>query len=192
MPTGHEKGSGGVIYLIGGASCAGKTCLAQRLLEREHIPYLSLDHLKMGLVRGWPDCGFTALSRDDEISGKLWPVVRGIIETNLENGQHLIMEGCYLPQNEVRALTDQYPAEIRALYLVLSEHYLQRHFTGGVLAHRCDLERRITGEERSVAEIVQENQAQRSLCGQFGLPVLEIAEDYERELQAALPGLMRE
>lgn len=40
-----------MIYLISGASHTGKTVLAQQLLERLHVPYLSLDHLKMGLIR---------------------------------------------------------------------------------------------------------------------------------------------
>ena len=39
-----------MIILIGGAGCVGKTKLAQRLLERYKFPYLSLDHLKMGII----------------------------------------------------------------------------------------------------------------------------------------------
>ena len=34
-----------MIILIGGASHTGKTLLAQRLLEKYHYPYLSIDHL---------------------------------------------------------------------------------------------------------------------------------------------------
>ena len=40
-----------MIILITGASHTGKTLLAQRLLERFKFPYLSIDHLKMGLIR---------------------------------------------------------------------------------------------------------------------------------------------
>ena len=40
-----------MIILITGASHTGKTLLAQRLLERYQYPYLSIDHLKMGLIR---------------------------------------------------------------------------------------------------------------------------------------------
>ena len=46
-----ESGGGGMILLIAGASHAGKTLLAQKLLERYGYPYISLDHLKMGLIR---------------------------------------------------------------------------------------------------------------------------------------------
>lgn len=47
-----------MIVLITGASHTGKTVLAQKLLEKYHYPYFSLDHLKMGLIRS----GYTALT----------------------------------------------------------------------------------------------------------------------------------
>ena len=40
-----------MIILITGASRVGKTILAQKMLEKYKYPYLSLDHLKMGLIR---------------------------------------------------------------------------------------------------------------------------------------------
>ena len=40
-----------MIILITGASHSGKTLLAQRMLEKIKYPYLSIDHLKMGLIR---------------------------------------------------------------------------------------------------------------------------------------------
>ena len=40
-----------MIVLITGASHIGKTVLAQKLLEKHKYPYLSIDHLKMGLIR---------------------------------------------------------------------------------------------------------------------------------------------
>ena len=40
-----------MIIIITGASHTGKTLLAQRMLEKYKYPYLSADHLKMGLIR---------------------------------------------------------------------------------------------------------------------------------------------
>jgi adenylate kinase family enzyme len=55
-----------MIILITGASHTGKTLLAQRLLEKFKYPYLSIDHLKMGLIRS----GNTGLTpKDDDIIG---------------------------------------------------------------------------------------------------------------------------
>lgn len=47
-----------MIFLIGGESHTGKTLLAQKLLEKYFYSYLSLDHLKMGLIKGMKDCPF--------------------------------------------------------------------------------------------------------------------------------------
>lgn len=41
-----------MVILIGGESHTGKTLMAQKLLEKYHFPYTSLDHIKMGLIRG--------------------------------------------------------------------------------------------------------------------------------------------
>ena len=63
-----------MIILIAGTSHTGKTLLAQRLLEKYHYPYLSIDHLKMGLIRS----GNTDLPPMDDVklTGYLWPIVR--------------------------------------------------------------------------------------------------------------------
>lgn len=86
-----------MIILITGASHTGKTLLAQRMLEKYKYPYFSIDHLKMGLIRS----GNTSLTPedDDALTEYLWPIVREIIKTAVENRQNLIVEGCYIPAN---------------------------------------------------------------------------------------------
>ena len=84
-----------MIILITGASHTGKTALAQKLLEKYKYPYLSIDHLKMGLIRS----GNTELTPmdDADLVEYLWPIVREMIKTAIENNQNLIVEGCYVP-----------------------------------------------------------------------------------------------
>ena len=84
-----------MVVLIAGASHTGKTALAQKLLERYGYPYLSLDLLKMGLIRS----EYTVLTPmdDDELTEYLWPVAREIVRTAIENRQNLIVEGRYIP-----------------------------------------------------------------------------------------------
>ena len=84
-----------MIILITGASHTGKTLLAQKMLEKYKYPYLSIDHLKMGLIRS----GNTVLTPEDDesLTGYLWPIVREIMKTVIENQQNLIVEGCYIP-----------------------------------------------------------------------------------------------
>ncbi len=173
-----------MIILIGGVNCTGKTALAQRLLERRHIPYLSIDHLKMGLIRGWPDCGFSAEDPDDAIAERLWPVLEGMIRTGIENGQHLIIEGCYLPPERVRPLCDAFPREIVAAYIGFSGDYLRRHFADGLLAHRDRIERRGQAEDRSPEWFQEAHRRLERRCAAYGLPFFRIREDYEGEMHA--------
>lgn len=56
-----------MIILIAGASHTGKTALAQKLLEKYHMPYLSIDHLKMGLIRSG-NTGLTPMDSDDRLT----------------------------------------------------------------------------------------------------------------------------
>ena len=115
-----------MIILIGGASHTGKTLLAQRLLEKYHYPYLSVDHLKMGLIRS----GQTELTPmdDDKLTDYLWPIVREMVKTAMENGQNLIVEGCYIPFDWEKDFTEGYWKEIRCVCLVMSRQYIETHF----------------------------------------------------------------
>lgn len=63
-----------MIILISGSTHTGKTALAQKLIEKYHYPSMSLDHLKMGLIRS----GRTNLTPDDDdkITDLLWPIVK--------------------------------------------------------------------------------------------------------------------
>lgn len=129
-----------MVILIAGGSHTGKTLLAQRLLERHHYPYLSIDHLKMGLIRS----GQTALTPEDdrELTDYLWPIVREMVKTAIENRQNLIVEGCYIPFNWKESFSESYLAEIRYLCLVMSERYIREHF-GEILSHANDIEQRL-------------------------------------------------
>ena len=96
-----------MIILIAGASHTGKTLLAQKLLEKYKYPYLSIDHLKMGLIRS-KNTNLTPLSSTEELTDYLWPIVREIIKTAIENKQNLIIEGCYIPFNWKNDFPDRY------------------------------------------------------------------------------------
>mgnify|MGYP002508361350 CR=1 FL=1 len=85
-----------MIVFVAGASHTGKTALAQKLLEKYKYPYLSMDHLKMGLIRSG-QTSLTPLSDDALLTEYLWPIVREMVKTAIENDQNLIVEGCYVP-----------------------------------------------------------------------------------------------
>lgn len=94
-----EKGKDGaqgktMIILITGISHTEKTLLAQEMLEKCRYLYLSIDHMKMRLIRS----GNTDLTSedDDALTEYLWSIAREIIKTAVENKQNLIVEACYI------------------------------------------------------------------------------------------------
>ena len=132
-----------MIILITGASHTGKTLLAQKLLEKYKYPYLSIDHLKMGLIRSG-NTSLTPLSDDNELTEYLWPIVREIIKTAIENKQNLIVEGCYIPFDYANDFSKEYLDNIKYYCIVMSENYIKNHFDDikkyeNVIEHRlCD------------------------------------------------------
>ena len=106
-----------MIILIGGVSHAGKTLLSQHLLEKYKYPYLSLDHIKMGLLQGFKDCNFTVADTTTHIAKQIWGIVKGIIITAIENRQNLIIEGCYILPHLILSLDYQYLTHIISVYI---------------------------------------------------------------------------
>ena len=107
-----------MVILLSGASHTGKTRLAQQLMEHLHIPYLSIAHLKMGLIRS----GQTTLTppADQQLTDYLWSIVREMVQTVIENHQNLIVEGCYIPFHWKEDFSPQSLRCIRSLFLVMS------------------------------------------------------------------------
>lgn len=114
-----------MVVFIAGASHTGKTCLAQRLLEERGWPYLSIDHLKMGLIRS----GYTDLTveDDDALTALMWPILREMAKTAIENAQNLVIEGCYLPFDWRKDFTEDDLPHIRFLCLAMTENYIRQH-----------------------------------------------------------------
>ena len=131
-----------MIILITGASHTGKTALAQKLLEKHKYPYLSIDHLKMGLIRSG-NTKLTPMSDDTKLTAYLWPIVREMIKTAIENKQNLIVEGCYIPFDWANDFDNEYLKNIKYYCIVMSENYIRNHFAdikkyANVIENRLD------------------------------------------------------
>ena len=164
-----------MIYLIAGTSHTGKTVLAQRLLEENHWPYLSLDHLKMGLIRS----GNTDLTvyDDEKLTDYLWPIAREMAKTAIENHQNLIIEGCYIPHNWSADFEESYLAQIKAVWLIMTENYIRSHF-GDILSHASDVEQRLDDSGLSMEELILDNNRNLELCRKIGCEYILIDGDY--------------
>ena len=164
-----------MIILITGASHTGKTLLAQRILERFRYPYLSIDHLKMGLIRS----GNTRLTPedDDELTAYLWPIVREMIKTAIENRQHLIVEGCYIPFDWRQDFDDSYLPSIRFICLAMTDEYIDAHFDE-ILEHASDIESRLDDSSITKENLIADNRAYIHSCQQNGEQITLIDKDF--------------
>ena len=143
-----------MIVLITGASHTGKTALAQKLLEKYKYPYLSIDHLKMGLIRS----GNTDLTPmdDNELIEYLWPIVREMIKTAIENTQNLIVEGCYIPFDWQKDFGSEYLENIKYYCLIMSEDYIRNHFDD-IKKYANTIENRLDDEWCTMESVLVEN-----------------------------------
>lgn len=170
-----------MIILISGSSHTGKTLLAQRLIERLHYPCFSADHLKMGLIRS----GLTALTPEDdeELLPFLWSVEKEIIKTAAENGQNLIIEGCYIPHGWREDFTAEYLRDIRAVWLIMSEDYIRAHFSD-IKKYACAIEQRLDDSGLCCEELVSDNAKNLAECKKHGCDYLLIDGEYSPDLLA--------
>ncbi len=151
-----------MIVLIAGASHTGKTALAQRLLEKYGYPYLSIDHLKMGLIRaGHTD--LTPCSSDRDLTDYLWPIVREMVKTAIENKQNLIVEGCYIPFDWQKSFAPEYLRHIRYRCLVMSERYIRNHFDD-IRKYASTIEERLDDSGCTMETVLRDNAETLEQC----------------------------
>ena len=165
-----------MIILITGASHTGKTALAQILLERHHYPYLSIDHLKMGLIRSG-HTALTPLSDDDDLTAYLWPIVREMIKTAIENDQNLIVEGCYMPFDWQKDFDEDYARHIRYYCLVMSEQYIRHHFDD-IKRYANVIERRLDDTDCTLDSVLQDNARVLALAQRHRVNTVLIDDSY--------------
>ena len=172
-----------MIIIITGASHTGKTLLAQRMLEKYNYPYLSIDHLKMGLIRS----GNTNLTPedDDALTGYLWPIVREIVKTAIENRQNLIVEGCYIPFCWRRDFDEQYLPSIRFICLAMTEEYIEDHFEE-IIKHESEIESRLVAADCTVSALKKDNCNMMVGFQRAGEQVVLIDSDYMKAFSELL------
>ena len=165
-----------MIILICGASHTGKTALAQRLLEKYKYPYLSIDHLKMGLIRSG-NTTLTPLSDDADLTAYLWPIVREMVKTAIENKQNLIVEGCYIPFDWAKDFTDDYLCHIKYRCLIMSESYIRKHFDD-IKRFASVIENRLDDEWCTLESTISDNAEMLRLAKAHGADYALIDEEY--------------
>ena len=169
-----------MIILITGASHTGKTHLAQKLLEKYKYPYLSIDHLKMGLIRSGKT-ELTPLSDDADLTSYLWPIVREMIKTAIENKQNLIIEGCYIPSNWAKDFTAEYLKKIKYYCLIMSENYIKNHFDD-IKKYANVIENRLDDTDFTMESAINDNAQVLALAKKHNVNYILIDDKYEIDI----------
>jgi len=167
---------------LSGNSCTGKTLMSQKLLEKYKISCFSIDYLKMALYRSDKNCGFTPLDSNEVIGEKLWPILKEMIKTYIENNQNIIIEGCYLLPHYVKELKKEYPDQILSVFLIFSNKYIKENFERKILKHRHAAETRNYPEERPITQFITEHETLRKKCEGNSIDYFEIHNNYEKEI----------
>ena len=169
-----------MIILISGASHTGKTLLAQKLLEKYKYPVLSIDLLKMGLIRS----SNTSLTPEDDekLEKYLWPIIREIIKTAIENKQNLIVEGGYIPFDWKKDFDLLYLQEIRFYCLVMTQNYIQNHFAD-IKNYANIIENRLDDSWLTKETALKENIKNLELCKQNNCRYVLIDNSYDVDIE---------
>lgn len=169
-----------MVILISGSSHTGKTLLAQKLLEKYKFPYLSVDHLKMGLIRS-KNTKLTAKD-DEKLTKYLWKIIKEIIKTNIENNQNIIIEGCYIPFDWKNDFNKKYLKEIKYICLVMTEKYIRNNYDN-IKMYENIIENRKKQEDIKIDELIKENKYNLDMCRKYGNEYVLIDDKYDINLE---------
>ncbi len=167
-----------MVVIITGASHTGKTYLAQKFLEKNGYPYLSIDQLKMGLIRS----GYTNLSAedDDELTQYMWPIIREMIKTAIENNQNLIVEGCYIPFDWTRDFSDDYLSHIKLCCIVMTKEYIKKNFSE-IQNFANVIESRIS-DDITIDSVIEDNARYLKMKNNKHTQLITIDTDYDIDI----------
>lgn len=170
-----------MIILVTGASHTGKTALAQKLLEKYKYPYLSIDHLKMGLIRSG-NTTLTPVSDENALTDYLWPIVREMIKTAIENEQHLIVEGCYIPFDWTKDFESEYLKNMKYYCLVMSKKYITNHFSD-IKQYASIVENRMEDEGYTIETALRDNAKILEQCQIYKVNYIFIDDEYQIDIE---------
>lgn len=132
----------------------------------------------MGLIRS----GNTELTvnDDEQLTPYLWAIVKEIIKTAIENGQNLIVEGCYIPFGWQKDFSEEYLKDIRFYCLIMTAEYIEKKFAD-IIKFENVIERRIESPDKN--DLIKENETNLRLCKKYGLKYILIDGDYAADVE---------
>ena len=137
----------------------------------------------MGLIRS----GNTDLTPEDdgELTEYLWPIIREIVKTAIENRQNLIVEGCYIPFQWRQDFDELYLPSIRFICLAMSERYIENHF-GEIIGHESEIESRLVDADCTMDVLKAENKSIIDGFQDAGEQIMLIESDFKQTIEKLL------
>ena len=115
---------------------------------------------------------------DGALTDYLWPILREMIKTVIENRQDLIIEGCYIPADWEKSFTGEYLEHIRACFLVMSEGYIRSHFDDIRGFANC-IESRLDDSGLCREDLILDNRAVLERCRLHGCRYILLEDSYD-------------
>lgn len=173
-----------MVYLIGGASCSGKTTIAKEIMENKKINYLSLDNLKMGLVRTGLSkvLNFNIDDNDQLIKKNIWPIVKEIIKTVIENCQDLVIEGVYIDEDDLNNFSIEYSKFIKSVFIVFSEKYIKNNYNTIIKYLSISENKDYDESYMTITNFIKMHKKEKELCEKNKIKYIEINDNYIDEI----------
>ena len=135
----------------------------------------------MGLIRSGATA-LTPMSDDKDLTAYLWPIVREMIKTAIENKQNLIVEGCYIPFDWAEDFGQEYLEHIRYYCLVFSEAYIKSHFAD-IKNYANVIEHRLDDEWCTLEHILRDNSELLALAQKHNVNYILVDDSYEINIE---------
>lgn len=118
------------------------------------------------------------MSDDKELTDYLWPIVREMIKTAIENKQNLIVEGCYIPFDWEKDFENDYLDDIRYYCLIMSENYIKNHFDD-IKKYASTIEDRLDDEYCTLESVLEDNARVLEQVEENGVNYILIDDEYK-------------
>jgi hypothetical protein len=179
-----------MLYMLGGAARSGKSLVARRFLQSEHIPYFSLDFLMMGMARGLPQSGVNPDDPSTIVGERLWPVVKPMCVNIIEVGVDYLVEGDSILPSQIEELEQEHANQMRACFVgytdVLPSEKLRQ--IRELPAQPNDWIRSYSDEEimAFAEQMVEYSRNLQGECSRLGIRYYDVSNGFEDALQRVL------
>ena len=133
----------------------------------------------MGLIRSG-NTELTPTSDDSDLTAYLWPIVREMIKTAIENKQNLIVEGCYIPFDWAKDFEKEYLNSIKYYCLVMSEDYIRNHYAD-IKSYASIIESRLD-DDCTLESVIEDNRQVLELAIAHEVNYILIDDEYKIDI----------